>query len=91
MLGDVIEDRTGLETRVSSLDYIQRGGIPSAYDRSLATAFGVKAAELILAKKFGEMTALDGKKITSVPLKAVAGGIKTVYLNAYRIAEKFFG
>ncbi len=90
-LGEIIEARTGLETRVSSLGYIQRGGTPVAYDRSLATAFGVKAFELIKQRKYGEMTALKGNKISSVPLEKVAGRIKTVYLNAYRIAERFFG
>jgi len=91
VLGEIIERETGLETRVSSLDYIQRGGTPVAYDRSLATAFGVKAAELIRNKKYGEMTALKGNRITSVALEKVADGIKTVNLNAYRIAEIFFG
>ena len=91
VLGEIIERETGLETRVSSLGYIQRGGTPVAYDRSLATAFGVKASELIKGKKYGEMTALKGNRITSVPLEEVADGIKTVYLNAYKIAERFFG
>ena len=91
VLGELIGRKTGLETRVSSLDYIQRGGTPVAYDRSLATAFGVKAAELIRDKKYGQMTALKGNRITSVPLEKVADGIKTVSLNAYRIAQIFFG
>ena len=91
VLGEIIERKTGLETRVSSLDYIQRGGTPVAYDRSLATAFGVKAAELVKEKKYGEMTALKGNRITSVLLEEVADGIKTVYLNAYKTAERFFG
>lgn len=90
-LGEIIEKKTGLETRVSSLDYIQRGGTPVAYDRSLATLFGVKAVELIQEKKYGEMTALKGNKITSAPLEKVADGIKTVNLNVYRIAAIFFG
>ena len=90
-LGEIIEKKTGLETRVSSLDYIQRGGTPVAYDRSLATALGVKAVELIQEKKYGEMTALKGNKITSAPLEKVADGIKTVNLNVYRIAAIFFG
>ncbi len=90
-LGEVIEQQTGLETRVSSLDYIQRGGTPVAYDRSLATTFGVKAAELIKERKYGEMTALKGNRITSAPLGKVADGIKTVNLNVYRIAAIFFG
>jgi len=91
ILGEIIEQGTGLETRVSSLGYVQRGGTPVAYDRSLATAFGVKAIDLIEEKRFGEMTALKGNRITSVPLEKVAGGIKTVNLNVYRIASIFFG
>jgi len=91
VLGELIEKKTGLETRVSSLDYIQRGGTPVAYDRCLATAFGTKAAELIKEKKYGEMTALKGNRITSVLLEKVADGIKTVHLNAYKMAEIFFG
>ncbi len=91
ILGELIEKKTNLETRVSSLDYIQRGGSPVAYDRSLATAFGVKAVKLIQEKKYGEMTALKGIRIASTPLAEVADGIKTVYLNAYRMAERFFG
>jgi len=91
VLGEIIEKKTGLETRVSSLDYIQRGGTPVAYDRTLATAFGVKASELVKEKKYGEMTALKGNRITSVLLEKVEDGIKTVNLNVYRIAEIFFG
>jgi phosphofructokinase-like protein len=91
VLAEIIEKKTNLETRVSSLDYIQRGGIPVAYDRSLAVAFGVKAVTLIQHRKYGEMAALKGNRITSTPLSEVAGGIKTVYLNAYKIAERFFG
>lgn len=91
VVGGIIARKTGLETRVSSLDYIQRGGTPVAYDRSLATALGVKAAELIQEKRYGEMTALKGNRITSTPLEKVADGIKTVPLNVYRIAEIFFG
>ena len=58
VLGEIIEQRTGLETRVSSLGYIQRGGTPVAYDRSLATSFGVRAVKLIRQKQYGEMAAL---------------------------------
>jgi len=91
VLGEIIGEKTGMETRVSSLDYMQRGGTPVAYDRSLATAFGVKAVELVRDKRYGEMTALKGNRITSVALEKVADGIKTVNLNVYRIAEIFFG
>jgi 6-phosphofructokinase 1 len=91
VLAELIERKTGLHVRVSSLDYIQRGGTPVAYDRSLATAFGVKAVNLILENRFGEMTSLKGNRITSIPLQKVADGIKTVNMNAFKIAETFFG
>jgi len=90
-LAEIIERKTRLETRVSSLDYIQRGGTPVAYDRSLAITFGVKAVNLIKDGKYGQMTALKGNRVTIIPLAEVADGIKTVDLNAYRIAERFFG
>ncbi len=89
-LGEIIEQRTGIETRVSTLGYIQRGGTPVSYDRTLATAFGVKATYLIKNKKFGEMTALKGVRIVGVPLEKVSDGIKTVDLRAYAVASKFF-
>jgi 6-phosphofructokinase 1 len=91
VIGEIIERETGLETRVSSLDYIQRGGTPVAYDRSLATAFGIKAIELVKDKRYGQMAALKGNKISSASLEKVADGIKTVNLNVYRMAEIFFG
>jgi ATP-dependent phosphofructokinase / diphosphate-dependent phosphofructokinase len=90
LLGEILEQRTGIETRVSTLGYIQRGGTPVAYDRTLATAFGVKATHLIKTNKFGEMTALKGVRIIGVPLEKVCDGIKTVNLSAYNVASKFF-
>ena len=90
LLGEILEKRTGIETRVSTLGYIQRGGTPVAYDRTLATAFGVKATHLIKTKKYGEMTALKGVRIVGVPLAKVCDGIKTVNLSAYTVASKFF-
>ena len=91
ILSGLIEKETHLETRVSSLDYIQRGGIPVAYDRSLATAFGIKAMELVKRGKYGQMTAITGNRIVGLPLAKVAGRIKTVDLAVYRRAAKFFG
>ena len=91
VLGEFIEQKTGLETKVSSLGYIQRGGTPVAYDRSLATAFGIKALKLIRQEKYGEMTAIVGNKIISNPLSEVAKGIKTVPMEVYQIAQRFFG
>ena len=90
-IAEIIKEKTGMETRFSSLDYIQRGGTPVAYDRNLATAFGVRATELIKARKYGRMVALKGNKVTDVPLEKVVDRIKTVNLNVYRMAELFFG
>lgn len=90
VIGEIIQRETGLETRVSSLNYIQRGGTPVAYDRSLATAFGVKATELVKRGRFGVMTALRNNRVISIPLAEVQDKVKTVNMAAYRIAEKFF-
>ena len=91
ILGEIIEQKVGLETRVTTLGYVQRGGTPVAYDRSLATAFGVKAVTLIENKAYGEMAALKGNRIASTPLASVEDGIKTINLNIYKVAELFFG
>jgi len=90
VLGEILEQETGLETRVSTLGYIQRGGTPVAYDRTLATAFGVKAFELVKKKRYDEMTALKGVRIVSVPLSKIVDGVKTVNLNAFAVAKRFF-
>jgi phosphofructokinase-like protein len=90
-LGKEIEKRMGIETRVVMLGHLQRGGSPTAFDRILATRFGVAAVDLVHEKKFGNMVALRGNKIVSVPLKDVIGKRKTVNMNLYRIASVFFG
>lgn len=90
VLGGIIAERTGLETRVSSLDYIQRGGAPVAYDRNLATFLGVKASELVAEKQYGMMATQKRHKITSVPLGKVAGKTRKLDLKIYKIAENFF-
>jgi 6-phosphofructokinase 1 len=90
-LGEIIQHKTGLETRVSSLGYVQRGGTPVAYDRSLATAFGVRAARLACRGVHGIMTSLRGNRVTTIPLSEMEGKTKTVDLHIYKIAEVFFG
>eukprot|EP01104_Vermistella_antarctica_P006068 TRINITY_DN167_c0_g2_i1.p1 TRINITY_DN167_c0_g2~~TRINITY_DN167_c0_g2_i1.p1 ORF type:complete len:379 (+),score=91.33 TRINITY_DN167_c0_g2_i1:147-1283(+) len=70
-----------LETRVSVLGYIQRGGAPSAFDRVLGTRFGVAACELIERKDYGKLVVLKGQEIQSVPLKDCTGGQKLVDPN----------
>lgn len=73
-----IEYETGFETRETVLGYIQRGGSPTPYDRNLATRMGGYATELIANKQFGQMVALKGNQITSVPISEVAGKLKLV-------------
>jgi len=90
-LANEIEKRTGFETRVSVLGHIQRGGSPTAFDRVLGTRFGVKAVELIKAKKFGHMVALSANKIIAVPLQDAVKELKTVDKEFYDVAKVFFG
>ncbi|MDH7577234.1 MAG: ATP-dependent 6-phosphofructokinase [Bacillota bacterium] len=68
VVGELIERVTGIETRVTVLGHIQRGGSPSSFDRVLATRFGVAAAELVLEGRAGFMVALKGQEIAAVPL-----------------------
>ena len=86
-----IEKRTNFETRVTVLGHIQRGGTPSAFDRVLASRFGVKAMELVLSKKFGYMTSLKGTEVVEVPIQDAVGTLKTVDMKLYKLAETFFG
>jgi len=73
-----LEDKTGLESRVTVLGHLQRGGTPSAFDRILATRFGVKAAELCENGVGGVMVAVRGKDIIAVPLSDIGGKTRTV-------------
>lgn len=90
-LAEEIEKRTKFETRVTVLGHIQRGGTPSAFDRVLATRFGVKAFELVMNKKFGYMASLKGTEVTEVPIADAVGKLKTVDMKFYEIAKTFFG
>jgi phosphofructokinase-like protein len=73
-----IETQTGLESRVTVLGHLQRGGTPTAFDRILATRYGVKAAELASDGVGGVMVALRGSEIVAVPLGDVGGKTRTV-------------
>jgi 6-phosphofructokinase 1 len=73
-----IEERTGLESRITVLGHLQRGGTPTAYDRILATRFGVKAAELVHNGASGVMVALRGADTVAVPLSEVGGKTRLV-------------
>jgi 6-phosphofructokinase 1 len=80
-VGSDIEKRTGLETRVTVLGHIQRGGSPIAYDRILATRYGAKAVDLVMQRKFGRMICLRGLKIEDIVLKSVQGDQRKVFPN----------
>jgi 6-phosphofructokinase len=68
VLAREIERRTGFETRYVVLGHIQRGGSPSAFDRVLATRYGIGAIDMVHRGEFGSMVALRGNQIVSVPL-----------------------
>ncbi len=86
-----IEKCTGIETRVTVLGYIQRGGSPTAFDRILATRFGVAAIDLVKEEKFGYMVGLRGNRIVPVPLPEALAEPKTVDAELYSIAKVFSG
>jgi 6-phosphofructokinase len=73
------------------LGHLQRGGSPTAFDRVLATRFGIGAIDMVHEGKFGHMVAIKGNGIVSVPFKEVVGKRKTVDLELYDIASVFFG
>lgn len=72
-VGQLIEENTDREARVAVLGHLQRGGSPTAYDRVLATRFGVAATDLLRAGSFGQMVCLQGADISSVPIASVVG------------------
>jgi len=90
-IGKEIEKNMDIETRVVVLGHIQRGGSPTAFDRILATRYGIAAIDLVHKQEFGLMVALKGNRIVAVPLKDVAGKRKTVDLELYETANVFFG
>ena len=80
-----INEETGMETRATVLGYMQRGGIPSASDRVLATTLGTAAAELLAQGKYGRMVALLGNDIGSVDLSVPEGKVKNVPTDHFMI------
>ena len=88
-LATALEKSTGFETRVTVLGHVQRGGTPTAYDRFLATRYGVRASELVHARSFGRMAALAGTQIIDVPLADAVAKAKTVPLELWNLATVF--
>ena len=77
-VAEQIQALTGMETRVTVLGYLQRGGIPSPFDRLMATRFGTEAVNLLVRGEYNRMVAFRKGEVTSVPLKKVAGRTKHV-------------
>jgi 6-phosphofructokinase 1 len=86
-----IEAAVGGEVRSVVLGHLQRGGAPSAYDRVLATRFGVRAADLVHERQFGVMVALRGTGLVSVPLVEATGALKQVPRSFYDMIEGVSG
>ncbi|MDQ2754078.1 MAG: 6-phosphofructokinase [Actinomycetota bacterium] len=92
VLAAEIEQRTGYETRVTILGHIQRGGTPTAYDRVLATRFGVAAIDAVHDAAFGQMVALRADRIVRVPISEAVAELKTVdHGLLHEVGAVFFG
>jgi len=89
-VGRELREQTGGEVRTVVLGHTQRGGPPTAYDRMLATRFGLAAAEYLNEGKFGVMTALRGNDIVPVPLAEATNKLKLVPPELYELAKTFF-
>ena len=81
VLGKKIEELTGIETRSVILGHLQRGGVPTPFDRVLATKLGTKAVDLVAEHKYGKMVGIKGDSVVEVPLEEVVKGQRIVPLN----------
>jgi 6-phosphofructokinase 1 len=86
-----IEQRTGYETRATVLGHVQRGGTPTAYDRVLATQFGLAAIDAVSGGRWGTMAALRGPRVELVTLQEAVAELRTVPADEYEQAGVFFG
>jgi phosphofructokinase-like protein len=91
VLSLAIRERTGFDCRTVTLGHIQRGGTPSAFDRVLATMYGIRAIDLVHQGEFGKMVALHGTDIVAIPLTEAMKKVKTIDKSFYEVAEVFFG
>ena len=86
-LAELIKTKTGREVRVTVPGHVQRGGAPDPYDRVFASRVGAVAGMYVLKKKYGVMVGYKDREMVAVPLKEVAGKLKTVDPNANIIKE----
>lgn len=89
-LAGEVEDRTGLETRVTHLGHLQRGGVPTVFDRVLATRLGAFAVDMVKQGTFDHMSCLRDNKVTAVPYEEALNGVKQVDLELYELAKLFY-
>lgn len=89
-LAEEIESRSGFETRTTILGYVQRGGMPTAFDRILGTRFGVYVVDMVKEKKFGRMCAIVSNEIVDITMKKAISKLKTVESEIYKVAQVFF-
>src|SRR5262249_1103447 len=90
ILAREIEHRTGFETRTVVLGHVQRGGTPSAFDRMLATRYGLGAIDMVHRGEFGCMAALRANKIVSIPLVEAVSKNRTVDSEMIQIVDRLF-
>ncbi len=89
-LASEVERRTGYEARVTSLGHVLRGGSPTAYDRVIATRFGVEAIDAVHDGEFGVMVALHGTDVVRVPIEDGVAQLKSVDGRLFETAAVFF-
>jgi len=90
-LTPLIQELTGVETRSMTLGHLQRGGVPTAYDRVLATRFGTAAIDAVHRRSWGQMVALRGIEIVTVDLKEATSELKSVPRASWDEAAILFG
>ncbi|MBC8195265.1 MAG: ATP-dependent 6-phosphofructokinase [Acidimicrobiia bacterium] len=90
LVADEIGRRTGFETRVTILGHVQRGGTPTAFDRVLASRFGVAAVDAIHSGSLGMMASLTAGEIVLVPLADAVAEVKTLNSDLWEKAKVFF-
>ena len=91
LIGEEISRSTGYDVRTTVLGHVQRGGTPTAFDRVLASRFGVHATRAAHRGEFGSCVVLKGEYIETLPLAEVVSRLKTVPMRRYEIAQALFG
>jgi 6-phosphofructokinase 1 len=91
MLAPIIEERTGIESRATVIGHIQRGGVPSAFDRVLATRLGIAAIDAVKDENWGSMVSLRGTEVVHVSIADATGGLNTVPQHRWDEAALLFG